>query len=48
MLVRMDLSYTPAQRAFREDVRAFIKGQIPPDIRDKVLAHQRLKKEDHP
>lgn len=43
----MDLSYTPAQRAFREEVRAFMKAQLPHDLRDKVLAHQRLAKDDY-
>ena len=43
----MDLSYTPAQRAFREEVRAFMKAQLPHDLRDKVLAHRRLAKDDY-
>jgi len=42
----MDLRFSAAQGAFREEVRAFMKARLPPDIRDKVLAHQRLKKED--
>lgn len=31
----MDLSFTPAETAFREEVRAFIAANVPPDIKRK-------------
>ena len=43
----MDLRYTAAERAFRDEVRAFVTAQLPDDIRDKVLGHRRLEKEDY-
>jgi len=43
----MDLSWTPEERRFRETVRAFANDKLPPDIRDKVLRHQRLHRDDY-
>jgi alkylation response protein AidB-like acyl-CoA dehydrogenase len=43
----MDLNYTPEEQAFREEVRAFIRAGLPPDISRKVLEHKRLGKEDY-
>ena len=34
----MDLSFTPAQRAFREEVRAWIKSALPPHLAAKAAA----------
>ncbi|MFH1602907.1 MAG: acyl-CoA dehydrogenase family protein [Pseudomonadota bacterium] len=42
----MDLNYTKEEQAFREDVRAFVRDNLPKDISRKVLHHQRLVKED--
>jgi len=43
----MDLSWTAEERAFREKVRAFANDRLPRDIREKVLKHQRLHREDY-
>ncbi|MBO1112560.1 acyl-CoA dehydrogenase family protein [Bordetella petrii] len=43
----MDLSWTPEERSFRETVRAFAQEKLPSDIRDKVLRHQRLERDDY-
>jgi alkylation response protein AidB-like acyl-CoA dehydrogenase len=42
----MDLSFTPAQRAFRDEVRAFLARQLPADLAARVVAGQRLAKDD--
>ncbi|CAG4886754.1 acyl-CoA dehydrogenase family protein [Paraburkholderia saeva] len=42
----MDLRPTATEQAFREEVRAFLKANLPADIRDKVLGHQRVEKDD--
>ncbi len=43
----MDLNFTAEEQRFRADVRAFIDAQLPADIRDKVLSHKRLSKDDY-
>ncbi|MBC9905894.1 acyl-CoA dehydrogenase family protein [Achromobacter xylosoxidans] len=43
----MNLTWTPQERLFREEVRAFATDKLPQDIRDKVLRHQRLEREDY-
>ncbi|WP_028356696.1 acyl-CoA dehydrogenase family protein [Bordetella petrii] len=43
----MDLSWTPEERRFREEVRAFAQERLPEDIRAKVLRHQRLHRDDY-
>ena len=43
----MDLSWTPEERRFREQVRDFANDKLPKDIRDKVLKHQRLHRDDY-
>jgi len=43
----MDLSWTPEERHFREKVRDFANDKLPNDIRDKVLKHQRLHRDDY-
>ena len=36
----MDLRFTPEETAFREEVRAFIRDNLPADIRDRMkLGH---------
>jgi alkylation response protein AidB-like acyl-CoA dehydrogenase len=42
----MDLNYTPEEEAFRADVRAFLKAELPQDIRDKLRLGRRLRKDD--
>jgi len=43
----MDLNYTPADDAFRADIRAWLGANLPPALRDKVLQHKRLNREDY-
>ena len=43
----VDLNYTPEEEAFRAEVRAFVRSQLPPDISRKVIENKRLSKEDH-
>ena len=43
----MNLTWTPQERQFREAVRAFAAAKLPQDIRDKVLRHQRLERDDY-
>jgi len=43
----MNLTWTPEERQFREAVRAFAVEKLPQDIRDKVLRHQRLERDDY-
>ena len=43
----MDLSWTPEERAFREEVRAFVRANLPADIGAKVLNHRRVVKDDY-
>ena len=42
----MDLSFSPEEERFRSEVRAFVAAQLPASIRDKVLGHKRLERED--
>jgi alkylation response protein AidB-like acyl-CoA dehydrogenase len=42
----MDINYTPEERAFRDEVRAFLKDKLPTDISRKVKGHKRVGKED--
>ena len=32
----MDLNYTPEQEAFRQEVRQFLKDNLPADIQERV------------
>lgn len=43
----MDLAFTPAERAFRAEVRAFIAERLPADIREKVRAGAPVEKDDY-
>jgi len=43
----MELRFTPAEQAFREEVRTFVRSSLPADIREKVDSHQRLGKDDY-
>jgi len=42
----MDINYTAEERAFRDEVRTFLKDKLPKDISSKVKEHKRLGKED--
>lgn len=42
----MDLNFSPEEDRFRDEVRAFVAAQLPPEIRDKVLGHKRLERQD--
>jgi alkylation response protein AidB-like acyl-CoA dehydrogenase len=42
----MDLRFTPDEQAFREEVRAFLRAELPEEIRRKVLNGQLLARED--
>jgi alkylation response protein AidB-like acyl-CoA dehydrogenase len=43
----MDLSFTPGEQAFREDVRRFVREKLPASIRHKVVNSLRLTRDDH-
>ena len=43
----MDLRFTPAEEAFRDEVRAFLAAKLPARIARKVRAGKRLTKQDH-
>jgi alkylation response protein AidB-like acyl-CoA dehydrogenase len=42
----MDLDFTDEDRAFREEVRAFLREALPGDLRRKMIARQHLEKAD--
>ncbi|MBX9962680.1 MAG: acyl-CoA dehydrogenase family protein [Burkholderiales bacterium] len=43
----MDLNYTDEELAFRDEVRAFVRDKLPPQISRKVIEHKRLTKDDY-
>ena len=43
----MNLDYSPEETAFREEVRAFLRAELPGDVSRKVLDHRRLAKDDY-
>jgi alkylation response protein AidB-like acyl-CoA dehydrogenase len=43
----MDLTFSPEELAFGEEVRAFIKAELPADVRAKMQAGIELTKEDY-
>ncbi|TLP71504.1 pimeloyl-CoA dehydrogenase large subunit [Pseudomonas nitroreducens] len=43
----MDIHYTPEELAFREEVRAFLRGKLPAELAAKVKLGKRLSKEDN-
>jgi len=43
----MDLSYSPEELAFRDEVRAWLDTNLPADIRLKVQEHRELSKDDY-
>ncbi len=42
----MDLNYTPAERAFRDEVRAWMEANVPADLAEKVRLHKTLTREE--
>jgi len=42
----MDLSFTPEEQAFRDEVRAFLRESLPGDLRQKMLERRHLGKDD--
>ncbi|WNG46090.1 pimeloyl-CoA dehydrogenase large subunit [Archangium minus] len=42
----MDLNYTPEELAFADEVRQWVRANLPPETRDRVLQHQHLSKEE--
>jgi pimeloyl-CoA dehydrogenase large subunit len=45
-LATMDLRFTPEEIAFRDEVRAFMRGALPEPIRRKMVEGRRIAKED--
>ncbi|HZW22811.1 acyl-CoA dehydrogenase family protein [Noviherbaspirillum sp.] len=43
----MDLNFTAEEQAFRQEVRDFVAGALPPDIRHKVLNGLILERDDY-
>jgi alkylation response protein AidB-like acyl-CoA dehydrogenase len=43
----MNLDFTAADNAFRTEVRAFVRAQLPPAIRDKVANGLHLSRDEH-
>jgi pimeloyl-CoA dehydrogenase large subunit len=42
----MDLNYSPEELAFRDSVRAWLRQNLPGDLRDKVAAYSELSRDD--
>ena len=42
----MDLNYSAEDLAFRDEVRTWIRANLPDDLRDKVMNYHRLERED--
>lgn len=42
----MDLEFTPEERAFRDEVRAFIRDNLPPELAEKNRRNVHLEKDD--
>jgi alkylation response protein AidB-like acyl-CoA dehydrogenase len=43
----MDLAFTPEEQKFAADVRAFVKANLPADVRDKVRNGKHLGRDDY-
>ena len=43
----MDLAFTPEERQFADEVRAFVRANLPADVRDKVKNAKHLGRDDH-
>ena len=42
----MDLEFTPDEKRFRDEVRAFIRANLPKDLGEKIVQGKRLEKDD--
>ncbi len=42
----MDLAFTPEEQSFREEIRTWVRANLPPDISDKVHKALRLSRDD--
>src|SRR5690242_21866983 len=42
----MDLNYSQEESAFRDEVRGWLKANLPQDLRDKMANHAHLSKDD--
>ena len=42
----MDLNYSPEELAFRDEVRGWLKSNLPDELRDKVVNYKELSKDD--
>ena len=42
----MDLAFSPDELRFCDEVRAFLRTQLPEDLSEKVMGSQRLSRED--
>lgn len=42
----MDLNYSPEESAFRDEARAWIRANLPTELRDKVLNYRELAKDE--
>ena len=42
----MDLNFTPDEQRFRDEVRSFIRANLPKELSDKVVHGKRLEKDD--
>ncbi len=43
----MELSFSPAEQAFEQEVRDFVRNNLPGEIAEKVRRGQKIAKEDH-
>ncbi len=43
----MDLAFTPEEQKFADEVRAFVRANLPPDVRDKVKNGKHLIRDDY-
>ena len=43
----MDLNYSAEELSFRDEVRAFLRDELPEELSRKVLEHRRLEREDY-
>ena len=42
----MNLNYSPEEMTFRDEVRAWLKDNLPDELRNKVVNYEELTKED--
>jgi alkylation response protein AidB-like acyl-CoA dehydrogenase len=43
----VDLTYSPEEQSFRNEVRTWLAGNLPPEIREKVVKYKSLTKDDY-